>query len=301
LSEKRILTGIEGLDSLIEGGVPRGSLILLAGSPGSGKTVFGTKFLCKGAKDLDEAGIHVTFAESKETFVHNMSRHVGRDFERSLKNGKLKVLDFITVKEKGVSAVLESILVEVEKAKAKRLVIDSYSAMAQAFVEKIEARIIVHSILGKLVRGLGCTTILISEVPRGQERIGMGIEEFVTDGVILFKDIDVHGESLDGQIYPEQLEIRTARAMEIVKLRGTMRAQKRCIFTLKDGFQCFGPYRENLDMTGRKSIPDVDREHISSGIKDLDKITGGFLKGSFNLLEIEHGVDRRYMELVRQI
>ena len=61
--------------------------------------------------------------------------------------------------EKGLPTVLEMILEEVTRSKAKRLVIDSFSAMAQAFKEPIEARIIIHNILGKLVRQLECTTI----------------------------------------------------------------------------------------------------------------------------------------------
>jgi KaiC/GvpD/RAD55 family RecA-like ATPase len=300
VSEERVPTGITWLDQLIEGGFPRGSLILLAGNPGSGKTVFSVKFLCEGVQ-LGEAGIYVSFAEGKETFMHNMIKHLGFECEEYLKTEKFSFLDLITVKEEGITTILESILTEIQRLNAKRLVIDSYSALAQAFENKINVRIVIHTILGKMVRKSGCTTILISEIPRGQEQIGMGIEEFVADGVILLKDIDVYEQSGDGDTYPGQIEVRTARAMEILKMRGTERRQKRSLFTLKDGFQCFEPYHENLDMTARRIIPDIDSEHISSGIKDLDDITSGFLKGSFNLFKIEYGVGRQYMETVQQI
>lgn len=300
LSEERVPTGITRLDQLIEGGFPRGSLILLAGKPGSGKTVFSVKFLCEGVQS-GESGIYVSFAEGKETFMHNMVRHLGIEYEKYLKTEKFSFLDLITVKEEGITTVLESILAEIQRLNAKRLVIDSYSALAQAFENKINVRIVIHTILGKMVRKSGCTTILISEIPRSQEQIGMGIEEFVADGVILLKDIDVYDQLGDGDTYPGQIEVRTARAMEILKMRGTERRQKRSLFTLKGGFQCFEPYHENLDMTTRGAIPDIDHEHISSGIRDFDDITGGFLKGSFNLFKIEHGVGRQYMEMVRQI
>nr|MDO8083007.1 gas vesicle protein GvpD [Candidatus Freyarchaeota archaeon] len=300
MSEERIPTGITWLDQLIEGGFPSGSLILLAGNPGSGKTAFSVKFLCKGIQS-GEAGIYVSFAEGEETFMHNMIRHLGSEYEEYFKSEKFSFLDLITVKEEGITTVLESILSEIQRLNAKRLVIDSYSALAQAFENKINVRIVIHTILGKMVRKSGCTTIIVSEVPRGQKQIGMGIEEFVADGVILFKDIDVYEQSGDSDTYPEQIEVRTARAMEIIKMRGTELRQKRTLFTLKGGFQCFEPYHENLDMTARELIPDVDSEHVSSGIRDFDDITGGFLKGSFNLFEIEHGVGRQYMEIIRQI
>ncbi len=184
MDESRVPTGINNLDNLIEGGIPRGSLVLLAGNPGTGKTVFGMQFLCKGAEDCRENGIYVSFAESEETIMYNMSKLFGRDLVNEV-NGKVKILDFTTVTEKGLATILEMIVKEVTALKAKRLVIDSFSAMAQAFKEPIEARSILHNILGKLVRNLGCTTILIVEVPIGIEKIGISVEEFVADGVII--------------------------------------------------------------------------------------------------------------------
>lgn len=96
--EERVPTGIEGLDELIEGGFPRGSLILLAGNPGTGKTIFGMQFLYRGAKNYGEKGIYVSFSESKEVISHNMSKVFG--FEIKEKNEDVKILDLTTVTEK---------------------------------------------------------------------------------------------------------------------------------------------------------------------------------------------------------
>jgi len=109
------------------------------------------------------------------------------DFEELEKEGKVKILDMLTVKESSAPDVLNRIVEEALSLKAKRLVIDSFSALAQAFKEKIEARIILHTILGKIVKSAGCTTILIVEIPYGQESVGLGIEEFVADGIFLLK------------------------------------------------------------------------------------------------------------------
>jgi len=54
----RMPTGIPGLDNMMEGGLPKPSLILLAGDAGAGKTTFCTQFLCKGA-DLGERGLYL--------------------------------------------------------------------------------------------------------------------------------------------------------------------------------------------------------------------------------------------------
>ncbi|MEM2863973.1 MAG: ATPase domain-containing protein, partial [Candidatus Bathyarchaeia archaeon] len=72
----RVRSGFEGLDGVLEGGFPRGSLILLAGEPGTGKTVFSMGFLVRGA-ELGEPGVYAGFAEPRDTLIENLSRHLG--------------------------------------------------------------------------------------------------------------------------------------------------------------------------------------------------------------------------------
>ncbi len=184
----RVPTGIVGLDDMIEGGFPRGGLILLAGSAGSGKTIASAHFLYHGAKNLNENGIYVSFAERREFFLDNMKRF-GLDFEALESQGKFKFLDLITTREETVSSTLGMISREVLEIDAKRLVVDSFTAMAQAFSKKIDARIILHMI-DKLMSKSGCTTLLLVELPTGSKTIGLGFEEFVADGIILFETVE---------------------------------------------------------------------------------------------------------------
>ncbi|MGD8544914.1 MAG: ATPase domain-containing protein [Candidatus Bathyarchaeota archaeon] len=185
---ERVPTGIDGMDDLIEGGFLRGSLVLLAGSPGAGKTIASAQYLYSGAVRLGEKGIYVSFAERKETFLQNMKRF-GFDFENLEKEGKFQFLDFMTCSEKTVSDTLNMVLGEVSVMRAKRLVIDSFTALAQSFEKKIEARIIIH-LLEKMMRQSDCTTLMLVEVPTGSSVIGLGIEEFVADGIIVFEIIE---------------------------------------------------------------------------------------------------------------
>ena len=60
---ERVPTGIEGFDGLIEEGLPKESIVIVAGSPGSGKTTFAAQFLYDGASKSAERGIYVCFAE----------------------------------------------------------------------------------------------------------------------------------------------------------------------------------------------------------------------------------------------
>jgi len=274
---ERVPTGINGLDALIEGGFPRGSLILLAGNPGTGKTIFGMQFLCLGAKDYGENGIYVSFAESKEVIFQNMSKVFGFNIDEKFEN--VKVLDFTTVTEKGLPTVLEMILHEVAALNAKRLVIDSFSAMAQAFEEPIEARSILHNIFTKLVRQMGCTTLLIVEAPTGSEKLGMGIEEFVADGVIVLRRDYYNGMLI--------------REIEIQKLRGTKLKQQKFLFTLNNGFKVLHPFAfKKSENSPKFEAQKGTKTHYPSGIPELDEILGGngYPRGSSVLFELGDNV-----------
>jgi len=222
----RIPTGIEGLDKLIEGGFPRGSLIVLAGSPGSGKTIASAQYIHHGATDFGESGVYVSFGERKEVFFENMER-IGLDFGDLEKKGLFKFLDLMTTKSGAVSDTLEVALDEVRRMKAKRLVLDSFTAMASAFNNRIEARIILH-LLEKLMRDSGCTTLLLVEVPMGQVGLGLGFEEFVSDGIILFETVEIRSGIQKRSI--------------IRKMRGTNHNQNYCNIVISDQGLSLTPY-----------------------------------------------------------
>jgi len=281
----RVKTGIAGLDEVIEGGFPKGSLILLAGNPGTGKTVFSAQFLAEGVK-LGEDGVYVSFAEGKEALLENMSRLLGVDFKRFEAEGRLKVLDYAAMKEAAVSSILEGVLRGVQAVEAKRLVVDSYSALAQAFLNPHEARIVLNTVLGKIVRQMGCATLLIVEVPYGERRIGLGVEEFVADGVLSLR--------------VKELDQRMFRELEVMKLRGARLVEQKLIFTLEGGFKAFPPFKPWLiEKPSRfQPIPDPPNRY-STGSRDLDKLLGGgFSKGDAVLLEMTEKVSMAEYHLI---
>ena len=223
---KRTQTGIEGLDRLVEGGFPQGSMIVLAGSPGSGKTIAAAQYLHHGATKLGEKGVYISFGERKEVFFENMERF-GLNFEELEKGGKFQFLDLMTTSNAAVSDTLELALDEVRRMKAQRLVLDSFSALASSFSNKTEARIILQ-LLEKLMRDIGCTTLLLVEIPMGQAGLGLGFEEFVSDGIILFETVEVRSGIQKRAI--------------IRKMRGTNHDQNYCKIVVSDQGLSLAPY-----------------------------------------------------------
>ena len=178
----RIPTGIEGFDALIEDGFPVESIILVAGSPGAGKTTFAAQFLVQGTM-MSEKGLYVCFAETKESLCRNLLRF-GWDFQDLERKGRLSILDLSTTKEPGIQGNLNLILEKIMEMNAKRLVIDSFTAFSMALKEPTDVRFLIH-LLYRFLQRAGCTTVMISDTPWGSQKIGSGVEEFVADGIVL--------------------------------------------------------------------------------------------------------------------
>ncbi|MEM2739710.1 MAG: ATPase domain-containing protein [Candidatus Bathyarchaeia archaeon] len=276
-------TGLDGFDSIL-GGLPRGGLIILAGQAGTGKTILSAKILYEGAYRYGEPGVYASFAEDKHRFYSNM-KGLGLDFEELERSGRFAYLDLITVGRLGVSSVAELIIDIVDKLKAKRLVVDSFSAIAHTFKDEAELRILVHSILSRICKDLDCTTILVEEVPMGTMQVGFGVEEFVADAVIV----------LTRRFFDERL----LRRLKVVKLRGVELGENRLIFTLSSGVRVCSPFKHPRQEGFKLAPPpkDPSEEVYSTGIRDLDRVIGGYTKGSTIILEVDPKVEDDVYEL----
>lgn len=82
---ERCAVGVVELDAVLGGGLPRGSLILLSGNAGSGKTILSTQFLHNGATKYGEKGVYVSFAENGADYFRNMLG-LGMDMQRLEEN-----------------------------------------------------------------------------------------------------------------------------------------------------------------------------------------------------------------------
>jgi circadian clock protein KaiC len=209
LSE-RVPSGIDGLDSLIEGGFLRGDVILLAGRTGSGKTIFSVQFIYNGAVKYDEAGVYATFEEDARTLKRNMLG-LGFDLERLEDEGLIRIIDLEGLKGEGLGANIDYIIGTLKEVNGKRLVIDSLTAFLAGCTESFEYRTFMHLVYRMLKAGK-YTTIMTCSVPTGARTLGLGIEEFIADSVLFLENV------VDG------LELKTR--FLIHKMRGTDHSRK---------------------------------------------------------------------------
>lgn len=283
MSTEFIPTGLDGIDQVL-GGFPRGGLIILAGQAGTGKTILSAKILYEGVLRYGEPGVYASFIEDRHRFYSNM-RRLGLDFEELEKRGLFAYLDLIPVGRLGVSSIAEFIIDTVDKLRAKRLVVDSFSALAHTFKDEAELRIFVHNIFYRICRNLDCTTIVIEEIPIGAERIGFGVEEFIADAVVILRR----------RLFDE----RILRDLEIVKLRGVELKENRFVFTLSSGVKVYPPFKLPT-CDGAKLIPppdDPSENTYSTGVRDLDRILGGYPRGSTIVMEVDPKVEDKVYRL----
>ncbi|MGI8719358.1 MAG: ATPase domain-containing protein [Nitrososphaeraceae archaeon] len=259
---ERISTGIPALDALIEGGIPKGFTVLVAGNPGTGKTILTTQFLYDGLLK-GEAALYVSCSESTNQFYENFDRFGMRfsDFER---DNKFAYLDFASITKEGVTDALEEVLNVSRNIGAKRLVIDSFSAILLAFNNINEARIALHVVLGKMLRSEGITNMLITEVPIGSNSIGSGMEEFVADGIIQLQ----HGNT---NAIPSTLKV--------IKMRSTSINRETHVSFIGEKGMVVYP-KQPIQM-----IFPTSRDRIKTGVPGLDlRVEGGFFKGTATIL-----------------
>lgn len=206
----RIPTGNNDLDVLLDGGFKENSMILVAGNPGAGKTILSSFFIYDGAVNHNEPGVYACFAETKKSLLQDM-KEFGIDFERQMRRNKVDVLDLSIGSETEVQSAINRIFESITRIKAKRLVIDSITAMTIGLESEYEKRHLIR-LLYRLIQKTGCTSIMITDIPWSSNKIGESIEEFVADGILLLEHYYKEGN--------------LKRHLRITKMRGTNHTRK---------------------------------------------------------------------------
>jgi circadian clock protein KaiC len=179
---EQVTTGIKGLDTLLKGGLPKGSTTLVSGTPGSGKTILSMQFLVNGYLQAKEKGFYISLEEDVDRMESYMSKSFGWPIKELRKKGKLilvrsDVYDFEKFKD-----LIET---TVEKNGIERVVIDPITVLSLFFERPLEIR---RSLLelDRMLKKLNCTSLLTCEIPEGSNAISsFGIEEFTSDGIIV--------------------------------------------------------------------------------------------------------------------
>ncbi|MDE1825427.1 MAG: hypothetical protein KGH61_03020 [Candidatus Micrarchaeota archaeon] len=238
---ERIATGVNGFDTLVEGGLPKGTNILLTGSPGTGKSIFALSYLYSGAMN-GENGLYISM-DSAISLLKEQARQFGMDIEGLEKQGKIFFLRVPLDKNKlNIFEMIEKVKSQIN---AKRLVFDSLAAFSinidlftiplgyagnvassvsmgegaasdQPDVGKVfytgnsDKRMV--SLVLEELKSLGTTNLIISFGGTEEGQITMdGVSEYACDGII--------------QMHNELIGAKHFRTLSIIKMRDTDHSQ----------------------------------------------------------------------------
>ncbi|MCU4740761.1 KaiC domain-containing protein [Natronoglomus mannanivorans] len=182
----RIDIGIEGLDRMIQGGVPERSLLVTIGGAGTGKTTFGLQFL-NHALENGENAVFITLEETRERVI-NSAVEKGYPFDEYCEAGQLAVVDMDPVEMANSLASIQSELPRlIEDFDASRLVLDSVSLLEMMYDDRARRR---NEIFGftQSLKDAGVTAMLTSEAAeRTTYASRFGIVEYLTDAVFVLQ------------------------------------------------------------------------------------------------------------------
>ena len=260
------LTGIQGLDEITGGGLPKGRPTLVCGGAGCGKTLLAMEFLVRGARDFNEPGVFMAFEENVDDLTVNVAS-LGFDLEDLVSRGKI-VLDFVYIERNEIEESgeydLEGLFIRLGQAidsiGAKRVVLDTieslFSALPNQQILRAELRRLFHWLKDK-----GVTAVITGE--RGEGTLTRhGLEEYVSDCVIVLD----HRNS----------EQTSTRRLRVVKYRGSMHGTNEYPFLIdEDGISI-------LPITSLGLAHNASCERIATGIPRLDLMLGGkgYYRGS---------------------
>lgn len=181
-----VKTGVEGLDSILNGGLVKDATVLVSGNPGTGKSIFGIQYLHEGVTKYDERGIYISFEENAED-IKQAAESVGFEkWDELVENGDIKVYDKREMLREGdFTSAIDKLLGDFSEKKYDRLVLDSLTMFQLFFDDEREKRTYLLK-FADILKQNGLTSLLINEQGAVFPETEIGLENFLTDGNIYF-------------------------------------------------------------------------------------------------------------------
>jgi len=223
----RCVTGIEGLDNILGGGIPRGNMVLMAGGVGTGKTTLCLEFLVRGA-EKGEKGLFISVTETSAKLMQNFSTF---EFFRPdlVEHDQITIVDLPIIYERlglnreelkpgEVDILVRTIQDLVRESGARRVVLDSLTSVGFRVRSEEKARDFILK-LGQAFSDLGVTSLMVAEVGAvpGVHSL-YGVEEAIVDGVVMLSNVRRRGDML--------------RVLQVIKMRGTVHSRAQYVIEL---------------------------------------------------------------------
>ncbi len=269
---KQVTTGVNGLDTVLEGGFLRPSIVLIAGAAGTGKTTFVMQSLFNAAKN-EEICMYITALSEPIAMINNfMSKFSFYNFSL-LGKGNVKYVPIDAgIIHQGSDAIIKEIEKNLEAVRPDRIVIDPVNVFAYGLDEGARRQFYYDFFTS--MKGWNSLVLLTGEYT--EDELVKSTLSYLADGIIYITNEPFYEHNI--------------RYLNVLKMRGQdfYGGKHSCKIT-KDGFMVY----PRLHATARTSILN---ERVSTGINGLDKMTGGgLMRGSSILVSGSSGTGKTTM------
>ncbi len=262
-SIKRIPTGVRNLDAILGGGIPKSSIIVVGGPPGSAKTILS-----------QEIGFYNASEGKKVLFIQTLSEPTVKTllylqqfkyFDAEKLKDSVKFIDLgVLLKTKGLDASLTLIMEHVKKETPFLTVIDSFRAFDDLAGSKEDLRKFTYNLLINLI-AWESTALLLGEF--GMDEIKTNPLFSIVDGILMMSQEEISGEHV--------------RFLQVIKLRGAAHNRDKQAFVVSDrGIEIYAP-RITLKRKAHEEVLEANETRVKTGIAILDSLLGpGIPRGS---------------------
>jgi circadian clock protein KaiC len=281
-SLQKIPTGIEGFEHISHGGLTQNRATLIVGSSGSGKTFLAYEILHRSITQFETPGVFVTMEEKPDDIIINF-KEIGWHIDQLIEKKQLKLVDaspdtepVVEVGEYNLTALINRISHAMNEINGSIIVIDSIGSLFHQFTKTMIIRKEISRIINTF-KEQGYTIIFTAERTKEYGEISRyGIEEFISDNVIILRNI----------LVDEQVR----RTIQVLKMRGKTHEKGEFPFTITEkGISIMALSEREL----KQSSSNV---RCSTGNKKLDEITnGGIFRDSVMLISGPTGCGKTLM------
>jgi circadian clock protein KaiC len=258
---ERLTTGSAAFDRILGGGLPVRSVNVIAGEPGTGKTLFSLQMLFALARQGKKGLYFTTLSEPSLKLVQYMQQF--SFFDQSLLEGTIVFADLGSViRGKGAEDTLGEITGRVEREEPAVVVIDSFKAVRDILGEGAALRTFVYD-LAVHIAGWGAASLLVGEYTEAEA--ASDPEFAIADGIIRFTN--------------SRQELTTVREVEVLKLRGADYVTGAHFYEIGVHGLAFFPRVRSPDgiTEGPAGRPVSTPERVPTGVAGLDAMLGGGL------------------------
>ncbi|HEX9035378.1 MAG TPA: ATPase domain-containing protein [Ktedonobacterales bacterium] len=291
-------TGAPGLDEVLGGGIQRGSLAIIAGPPGSGKTILAHQIAFAAARAGRRTVVLTAFSEPTNKLLAHMRPFAF--FDQDLLGQTLEVFSAQQFLRDGLLAATEGIIAALRAARAELVILDGFRGVREMSTSPDEERHFIYELSNRL-NLLGVTLLLTSEA---HVRDMAFFPEATSADVLVGLEFEILGT-------------RERRTLEVLKVRGTAPLPGRHTLSLSDvGMRVYprleaqvarqasaggAPGAGGLDLAagaGERAQMEAGNTPLASGIPGLDALIGGGLaQGSASLVTGGRGAGKTLLGL----